>query len=240
MSDSQVTRAIAECSRRRSTWSGTSPTGGRMRPSSARNTASSSPRRSARRGSTSGSQPGGRSSRGMSSRVRGCWLARQAQNLVPRSSSSRTGFLRLVKPQGQRLRNATRSLADRPQQVTSIATKLLPAQTVTNSLHGRNIRYLTRKAGEWERLPTLYGSADKGAGAMKLSRWAGAGAAAALAAGLAACSSSSPSSGSGGGTATASSTASGGTLVVETSFVLKTLDPGRMFETTGLMIDRVL
>ena len=31
-----------------------------------------------------------------------------------------------------------------------------------------------------------------------------------------------------------------GTLVVETSFVLKTLDPARMFETTGLMIDRVL
>ncbi len=28
--------------------------------------------------------------------------------------------------------------------------------------------------------------------------------------------------------------------MVETSFVLKTLDPARMFETTGLMIDRVL
>jgi peptide/nickel transport system substrate-binding protein len=75
---------------------------------------------------------------------------------------------------------------------------------------------------------------------MKLSRWAAAGAVAALAAGVAACGSSGSSSGSGGGTGTASGTASGGTLVVETSFVLKTLDPARMFETTGLMIDRVL
>ncbi len=74
---------------------------------------------------------------------------------------------------------------------------------------------------------------------MKLSRWAAAGAVAALAAGVAACGSSGSSSGS-GGTAAATGTASGGTLVVETSFVLKTLDPGRMFETTGLMIDRVL
>jgi peptide/nickel transport system substrate-binding protein len=71
---------------------------------------------------------------------------------------------------------------------------------------------------------------------MKLSRWAAAGAVAALAAGVAACGSSGSSSGSGSGT----SAASGGTLVVETSFVLKTLDPARMFETTGLMIDRVL
>jgi peptide/nickel transport system substrate-binding protein len=74
---------------------------------------------------------------------------------------------------------------------------------------------------------------------MRLSRWAAAGAVAALAAGVTACSSGA-SSGS-GATATASpSAASGGTLVVETSFVLKTLDPARMFETTGLMIDRVL
>jgi peptide/nickel transport system substrate-binding protein len=70
---------------------------------------------------------------------------------------------------------------------------------------------------------------------MKLSRWAAAGAVAVLAAGVAACGSSGSSSGSGGTAA-----ASGGTLVVETSFVLKTLDPARMFETTGLMIDRVL
>ena len=75
---------------------------------------------------------------------------------------------------------------------------------------------------------------------MKLSRWAAAGAVAALAAGVAACGSSGSSSGSGGGTSAASGAASGGTLVVETSFVLKTLDPARMFETTGLMIDRVL
>jgi peptide/nickel transport system substrate-binding protein len=70
---------------------------------------------------------------------------------------------------------------------------------------------------------------------MRLSRWAAAGAVAALAAGVAACGSSGSS-----GTSAASGSASGGTLVVETSFVLKTLDPGRMFETTGLMIDRVL
>src|ERR1700726_5363465 len=75
---------------------------------------------------------------------------------------------------------------------------------------------------------------------MKLSRWAAAGAVAALAAGVAACGSSGSSGGSGGGTSAASGTASGGTLVVETSFVLKTLDPTRMFETTGLMADRVL
>jgi peptide/nickel transport system substrate-binding protein len=72
---------------------------------------------------------------------------------------------------------------------------------------------------------------------MRLSRWAAAGAAAALAAGVTACGGGA-SSGS-GGTPAASGGASG-TLVVETSFVLKTLDPGRMFETTGLMIDRVL
>src|SRR5579863_6863347 len=73
---------------------------------------------------------------------------------------------------------------------------------------------------------------------MRLSRWAAAGAVAALAVGVTACSSGGASSGSGG-----TSSASGGassTLVVETAFVLKTLDPGRMFETTGLMIDRVL
>ena len=74
---------------------------------------------------------------------------------------------------------------------------------------------------------------------MRLSRWAAAGAVAALAAGVTACGGS--GSGSASGTSAASgSTASGGALVVETSFVLKTLDPGRMFETTGLMIDRVL
>jgi peptide/nickel transport system substrate-binding protein len=52
--------------------------------------------------------------------------------------------------------------------------------------------------------------------------------------GLAACGSS--SSGGGGGT----SPAAGPSLVVENAFVLKTLDPARMFEPTGLMIDHVL
>ena len=71
---------------------------------------------------------------------------------------------------------------------------------------------------------------------MRLSRWAAVGAAAALAAGVTACGSSASS---GGGTASASG-GSSPALVVETAFVLKTLDPGRMFEPTGLMIDRVL
>src|SRR5260370_24406578 len=49
--------------------------------------------------------------------------------------------------------------------------------------------------------------------------------------GLAACGGSSGNSS--GGSASPS-------LVVETAFVLKTLDPGRMFEPTGLMIDHLL
>lgn len=73
---------------------------------------------------------------------------------------------------------------------------------------------------------------------MRIYRWAAAGAAAALVAGVAACGSSGGSASS-GSTSSASGSASQ-TLVVETSFVLKTLDPGRMFEPTGLMIDRVL
>jgi peptide/nickel transport system substrate-binding protein len=57
----------------------------------------------------------------------------------------------------------------------------------------------------------------------------------AVTASLAACGSSgSGSSGGGGGSTTSPS------LVVETSFVLKTLDPGRMFEPTGLMIDHAI
>ena len=49
--------------------------------------------------------------------------------------------------------------------------------------------------------------------------------------------------GSSGGSSTASGSAGGGsgrTLVVDTTFNLKTVDPGRMFETTGLLIDRAL
>src|SRR5262245_37627561 len=49
--------------------------------------------------------------------------------------------------------------------------------------------------------------------------------------GLAACGSSGSSNA--GGSASSS-------LVAETAFVLKTLDPARMFEPTGLMIDHVL
>jgi peptide/nickel transport system substrate-binding protein len=54
----------------------------------------------------------------------------------------------------------------------------------------------------------------------------------AVTASLAACGSS--GSGSGGGSTTSPS------LVVETAFVLKTLDPGRMFEPTGLLIDHAI
>jgi peptide/nickel transport system substrate-binding protein len=54
----------------------------------------------------------------------------------------------------------------------------------------------------------------------------------AVTASLAACGSSG-SSGGGGSTTSPS-------LVVETAFVLKTLDPGRMFEPTGLMIDHAI
>jgi peptide/nickel transport system substrate-binding protein len=52
--------------------------------------------------------------------------------------------------------------------------------------------------------------------------------------GLAACGGSSSSSGA------SPSSSSSPSLVVETAFVLKTLDPARMFEPTGLMIDHTL
>src|SRR5262245_19777773 len=67
---------------------------------------------------------------------------------------------------------------------------------------------------------------------MRLRRWIVSGCAVAVTAGLAACGSS---GGGGGGGSSASSD-----LVVENAFVLKTLDPGRMFEPTGLMIDHAL
>lgn len=57
--------------------------------------------------------------------------------------------------------------------------------------------------------------------------------------GLAACGGSS-GSGNGGGTSSSPASASSSSLVVETAFVLKTLDPARMFEPTGLMIDHEL
>ena len=56
----------------------------------------------------------------------------------------------------------------------------------------------------------------------------------AVTASLAACGSSGSGSSGGGGSTTSPS------LVVETAFVLKTLDPGRMFEPTGLMIDHAI
>ena len=72
---------------------------------------------------------------------------------------------------------------------------------------------------------------------MRLNQWLAAGCVVAVTGGLAACGSSGISSGSSaGGTSSPASS----NLVVETSFVLKTLDPARMFEPTGLMIDHVL
>ncbi len=68
---------------------------------------------------------------------------------------------------------------------------------------------------------------------MRLRRWIVSGCAVVVTVGLAACGSS--GGGGGGGGSSASSD-----LVVETAFVLKTLDPGRMFEPTGLMIDHAI
>lgn len=78
---------------------------------------------------------------------------------------------------------------------------------------------------------------------MRMSRLATAGTVAALTVAVAACGGGATSSGSGGttpGSSDGSSAGSSGTLVVETSFVLKTVDPARMFEPTGLMIDHQL
>src|SRR5260370_23458564 len=73
---------------------------------------------------------------------------------------------------------------------------------------------------------------------MRLNRTLAAGCALTVIAGLAACGGGNGSSSSArGGSSSSSSSPS---LVVETSFVLKTLDPARMFEPTGLMIDHVL
>ncbi|MFL6139959.1 MAG: ABC transporter substrate-binding protein [Frankiaceae bacterium] len=45
---------------------------------------------------------------------------------------------------------------------------------------------------------------------------------------------------SGGGGGTTGGSKAGGTLVVDTSFNLKTADPGRMFEPTGLLVDHAV
>ena len=126
MSVSQRTRARAERSRRWSTRSGTASAAGRMRSSSAWNAASCSARRSSAAGSTSGSQPGRRSSRVMSSRLRGCWRARHAQKRVRQLvefAHAQASFVSRIGRrsfQGQRLRNVTRCLPrtgsrDRPE-----------------------------------------------------------------------------------------------------------------------------
>ncbi|HEY6295105.1 MAG TPA: ABC transporter substrate-binding protein [Streptosporangiaceae bacterium] len=73
---------------------------------------------------------------------------------------------------------------------------------------------------------------------MRFNQWLAAGCVVAVTVGLGACSSSSSSSS--GTSAGQSSSAPAPNLVVETSFVLKTVDPARMFEPTGLMIDHVL
>jgi peptide/nickel transport system substrate-binding protein len=81
---------------------------------------------------------------------------------------------------------------------------------------------------------------------MRMSRLAAAGGVAALAVAVTACGGGATSSGAGGTTSGSSGGSGGssagpsGTLVVETSFVLKTVDPARMFEPTGLMIDHQL
>jgi peptide/nickel transport system substrate-binding protein len=72
---------------------------------------------------------------------------------------------------------------------------------------------------------------------MRRHQWLASGCVIALAAGLTACGGSSGGSSGGGGSSTSAASSS---LVVETAFVLKTLDPARMFEPTGLMIDHVL
>src|SRR6201985_1793716 len=73
---------------------------------------------------------------------------------------------------------------------------------------------------------------------MRPRQWLAPGCAAALAVGLAACGGSTGGGASGGGGSTSGPSSS--SLVVETAFVLKTLDPARMFEPTGLMIYHVL
>jgi len=73
---------------------------------------------------------------------------------------------------------------------------------------------------------------------MRRHQWLASGCVIALAAGLTACGGGSSGGSGGGGGSSASATSS--SLVVETAFVLKTLDPARMFEPTGLMIDHVL
>src|SRR5205823_14194396 len=82
--------------------------------------------------------------------------------------------------------------------------------------------------------------AIRGRGPMRLRQWLASGCVMAVAAGLTACGGSSGGGGGGGGGGGSSTSAASSSLVVETAFVLKTLDPARMFEPTGLMIDHTL
>lgn len=87
---------------------------------------------------------------------------------------------------------------------------------------------------------------------MRVRTWTTCAVAASLMVGAAACgssststsSSSTPTSGSSAAAASGGSSAapatSSGTLVVDTAFQLKTVDPGRMFEPTGLLIDHAM
>ncbi|SDO84550.1 peptide/nickel transport system substrate-binding protein [Nakamurella panacisegetis] len=87
---------------------------------------------------------------------------------------------------------------------------------------------------------------------MRIRRWTAGAVAASLVVTVAACGSSStatstsaPTAAGSGGAGSSSSSAAGtvtssGTLVVDTAFQLKTADPGRMFEPTGLLIDHAM
>src|SRR6266567_4033203 len=81
----------------------------------------------------------------------------------------------------------------------------------------------TCDAHRWERLPTYASPARRlgGRGPMRLRQWLASGCVMAVAAGLTACGGSSGGGGGGGGSSTSAASSS---LVVETAFVLKTLD----------------
>src|SRR5438876_9310348 len=81
------------------------------------------------------------------------------------------------------------------------------------------------------------GPGDKrGRGPMRRHQWLASGCVIALAAGLTACGGSSGGGGGGGAfTSVASSS-----LVVETAFVIKSLDPARWFEPNGLLMVHAL
>src|SRR3982751_753704 len=88
-------------------------------------------------------------------------------------------------------------------------------------------------------------------GNMRVRTWTTCALAASLMVGAAACGSTNGSNSSAGSSSSGSAAAasggsaaapvtSSGTLVVDTAFQLKTVDPGRMFEPTGLLIDHAM